>query len=186
MTHQSSPFSELPMIVAETQRLLVRQWVPDDWKRLLPLMTDPLVLRHIGDGQPWPEERVRRFVDGGIEKARTRGWVLWPVIHRDDAELIGFCGFNDGFAPEVEIGWRLRPAYWGQGLATEAARAVMDHGFRIFGFPRVISVAQPANRPSIRVMEKLGMTYDRDFTHDGIAVVSYAKVNPHAPRGLGR
>jgi ribosomal-protein-alanine N-acetyltransferase len=152
--------------------------VPDDWKRLLPVMTDPRVLRHIGDAKPWPEQRVRRFVEAGIEKARTRGWVLWPVIHRDDAELIGFCGFGDGFAPDVEIGWRLRPEYWGRGLATEAARAVMDYGFHTWGFPRLISVAQPANLASIRVMEKLGMTYERSFVHDEVAVVGYSRVNP--------
>jgi RimJ/RimL family protein N-acetyltransferase len=171
------------MIVVETERLLVRQWVSDDWERLLPLMTDPRVLRHIGDGRPWPEERVRRFVDGGIEKARSRGWVLWPVVHRASAELIGFCGFDDGFAPEVEIGWRLLPDYWGRGLATEAARAVMDYGFRAFGFPRLISVAQPENRASIRVMEKLGMRYERGFVHEGAAVVSFAKVNPQHGSG---
>ena len=170
------------MIIVRTDRLLVRQWVPDDWKRLRPLMTDPRVLAYIGRGEPWPDERIRRFVDGGIEKAATRGWVLWPVVHEADAELVGFCGFNDGFPPDVEIGWRLLPAYWGRGLATEAARAVLDYGFRTFGFPRVISVAQPANVASIRVMEKIGMHFDRRFVHDGIEVVSYAIEN-HASNG---
>jgi [ribosomal protein S5]-alanine N-acetyltransferase len=92
-------------IVLETNRLLVRQWVPDDWKRMRPLATDPRVLRYIGDGLPWTEERMRRFVDGGIEQSAKRGWVLWPLIHKADSEFIGFCGFNAGFHPEVEIGW---------------------------------------------------------------------------------
>jgi RimJ/RimL family protein N-acetyltransferase len=170
------------MTVLDTDRLYVRQWVPDDWKRLRPLVTDPRVLRHIGHGEPWPDDRTQRFVSGGIEKARTRGWVLWPVIHKADAELIGFCGFNDGFSPDVEIGWRLLPEYWGRGLATEAARAVLDYGFRRFAFPRVISVARPEDRASIRVMEKLGMQFDRRFVHDGLEVVAYAKAAPPAPR----
>jgi RimJ/RimL family protein N-acetyltransferase len=103
------------------------------------------------------------------------------VIHREDAELIGFCGFWDGFAPEVEIGWRLRPEYWGRGLATEAATAVMEYGFRRWGFPRLIAVAQPANAASIRVMEKLGMEFERSFLHDGFEVVRYARSNPNLP-----
>jgi len=167
------------IVVVETARLLVRQWVPDDWKRLLPLATDPQVLQYIGNREPWSEERVRKFVEGGIAMSASRGWVLWPLICKDDAELIGFCGFNGGFPPDVEIGWWLRPAYWGRGLATEAATAVMDYGFTTFGFPRLISVAQPANKRSLRVMEKLGMVFDRQFTHEGIEVVAYAKPRPN-------
>jgi ketosteroid isomerase-like protein len=64
-------------------------------------------------------------------------------------------------------------------LATEAATALLDYGFRVFSFARVISVAQPANRASIRVMEKLGLHFDRNFVHNGIEVVSYAIDNPH-------
>jgi ribosomal-protein-alanine N-acetyltransferase len=168
------------VIVLETDRVIVRQWVPDDWKRLRPLATDPRVLKYIGNGEPWSDERIRGFVNGGIAMAKTRGWLLWPLIHKADSELIGFCGFNSGFAPEVEIGWWLRPEYWGRGLATEAARAVMSYGFETFGFPRLISVAQPANQRSIRVMEKLGMSFDRRFIHNEIEVVCYAKPCPAA------
>jgi RimJ/RimL family protein N-acetyltransferase len=108
------------MVILETERLFLRDWVPDDWKPFRPLATDPRVLRYIGRGVPLSDERIQAFVNGGIETARSRGWILWPVIHRADAELIGFCGFADGFAPDVEIGWRFRLEYWGQGLATEA------------------------------------------------------------------
>jgi RimJ/RimL family protein N-acetyltransferase len=158
----------------------VRQWLAEDWERLPPIATDPRVLRYIGDGRPWSEERIRRFVEGGIEASRTRGWVLWPLVHKPDGQFIGFAGFNNGFAPEVEIGWWLAPAYWGRGLATKAGRALLEYGFGTFGFPRVISVAQPANRTSIRVMEKLGMHLDRRFIHEGFEVVCYVKENPHS------
>ena len=172
----------LSLIVLETERLLIRQWVPDDWKRLRPLVTDPRVLRYIGDGKPWSDERIRKFVDGGIQQAQLRGWVLWPVIYKQDSELIGFCGFNSTFAPDVEIGWWLLPEYWGRGLATEAARAVLEYGYRQFHFPRVISVAQPANVASIRIMQKLGMRFEKTFVHDGIEVVRYAKAIDSSPK----
>ncbi|WP_158264951.1 GNAT family N-acetyltransferase [Blastopirellula marina] len=164
--------------------MYLREWTPDDWLRFRPLATDPRVLRYIGDGKPWDDERIQRRITGLIELSAQRGWIIWPVIHRADSELIGFCGFGDGFLPEVEIGWRLRPEYWGQGLATEAARAVLEYGFQRWNFPRIISVAQPANAASIRVMEKLGLEFDRRFDHKGIEVVCYAKSNPFPPTAV--
>ncbi len=166
------------MVICETERLYLREWVPDDWKRFRPLATDPRVLRYIGHGKPWTDEQIKNRIANWIEVGRQRGWILWPVIHREDAELIGFCGFWDGFAPDVEIGWRLRPDYWGQGLATEAATAVMEYGFQRWGFPRLISVAQPENKASLRIMEKLGMEFERGFQHEGVEVVCYSKTNP--------
>jgi RimJ/RimL family protein N-acetyltransferase len=164
--------------VLETPRLVIRQWLPEDCLRLRPLVTDPRVLKYIGNAEPWSDDRLKNFVNGGIEHAKTRGWVLWPLIYKADSNLIGFCGFNSAFAPEDEIGWWLLPDYWGRGLATEAAKAVLEYGFRTFKFPRVISVAQPANTPSTRIMQKLGMHFDRSFVHQGKDVVSYAINNP--------
>jgi hypothetical protein len=62
--------------------------------------------------EPWSDDRIQQFVNKGIEVAKTRGWILWPVIHREDCALIGFCGFSDGFPPDVEIAWRLLQEYW--------------------------------------------------------------------------
>ena len=88
--------------------------------------------------------------------------------------LIGFCGFP----PDVEIGWRFLPEYQGRGLATEAATAVMRYGFDTFQFDRLISVTQPANHRSLRVIEKLGMTFEKRFIHMSAEVGCYAKANP--------
>jgi RimJ/RimL family protein N-acetyltransferase len=167
------------MLNIETERVYLREWVPDDWKRYKPLATDPRVLKYIGDGRPATDEQIRTRIDTWISSGRERGWILWPVIHREHAELIGFCGFWDGFAPDVEIGWRLLPEYWGQGIATEAATAVMEFGFKRWEFPKLISVAQTANAASIRIMEKLGMDFERSFLHGGTEVVCYSKVNPY-------
>lgn len=166
------------MLVCETERLYLREWVPDDWKRFRPLATDPRILRYIGAGTPLTDDQIKARIDNWIKLGQERGWILWAVIHREEAELIGFCGFWDGFAPDVEIGWRFRPEYWGQGLTTEAAKAVMEYGFRRWGFPRLISVAQAENKASIRIMEKLGMEFERTFLHEGFEVVCYSKRNP--------
>ena len=166
------------MHILETPRLVLRPWVADDWLGLRVLATDPRVMRHIGSKEYWSDERIQAFVNGGIEKGKTRGWVLWPVIHKEGDDLIGIFGFNDGFAPEVELGWWLRPDCWGKGLATEIASATMEYGFRTYGFPRVISVIQPGNERSVRVAERLGMRLDSSFTHNGIEVLRYVKDDP--------
>lgn len=163
------------MIVCETPRLLLREWTLDDGEAFRPLGMDPRVLRYIGTGTLWTEQQIRERIARWIELSRERGWILWAVVHRADAALIGFCGFSDGFPPDVEIGWRLRVEYWGQGLATEAATAVLALGFNRWAFPRVISVAHVENQASIRVMQKLGMQQERTFQHNGVDVVCYAK-----------
>jgi ribosomal-protein-alanine N-acetyltransferase len=172
------------VVILETPRMIVRRWVPDDWKRFRTLFTDPRVMQYIGDGRPWSDARIRRWVEESIEIEMIRGWVLWPLVHREDSEVIGFCGFWHGFPPDVEMGWRLLPEYWGQGLMTEVAQALIDYGFETYKFERLIAVAQPANRASIRVMEKIGMMFEREFTHHGIDVVSYAREKTAKPGTL--
>ena len=104
---------------------------------------------------------------------RENGYCQWALICKADGKLIGFCGFvNSDDAPE--IGWRLAPEYWGQGLATEAARAVLNHGIETLGFQRVIATVQAANVASIRVIEKLGMTLVESFDRDGREVLVYS------------
>ncbi len=170
------------MIVLETNRLYLREWVPDDWIRFKPLVVDPRVVRHINPGEPVTDDRIENRVREYRHFGQTRGWHFWPVIHRADAKLIGFCGFSDGFPPDIEIGWRLLPDYWGQGLATEIAAATLEYGFATWDFPRIIAVAQKLNRASIRVMEKVGMTLDGTFTHENAEVVRYVVENPrHRP-----
>jgi ribosomal-protein-alanine N-acetyltransferase len=98
-------------------------------------------------------------------------------MHQKTGTLIGICGLSLMNEPdEVEIGWWLTPSYWGKGLATEAAQAVMNYGFDHLKLTKIISIAQPANHRSIRVMEKLGMHFEKMSTdRHGIEVVYYAK-----------
>ena len=100
------------------------------------------------------------------------GFGLWAVELLDRASCIGFVGlsvprFEAHFTPCVEIGWRLAADYWGQGLATEAARAALAFGFENLGLKEIVSFTVPQNLRSRRVMERLGMTHDRsdDFDH---------------------
>lgn len=154
-------------------------WQHDDWLLLRPIASDPEVMRYISNGEAWPDECVREFVGRQIRHFSNLGYCLWKLTHKQSSEMIGFCGLQplDG-TPETEIGWWLARAYWGRGLAIEAARLALQDGFERAGLQKIAAVAMPANRASLRVMEKLGMKYERDTTHRGFRVVQFAVTRP--------
>ncbi len=101
---------------------------------------------------------------------------MYSVIHKESSELIGYCGllsWTIDNSQEIEIGYRLATAYWGKGLATEAARAVRDYGWQFTQENGLICIIEPANHRSIRVAEKLGMKYERDTVLKKIKVRIY-------------
>jgi RimJ/RimL family protein N-acetyltransferase len=138
-------------------------------------------MRYIGDGSPWPGERSRLFVERQIELYRERAFCLWKLLPKERGGLIGFCGLQPlQDTPDIEIGWWLARAWWGRGLATEAARAALHDGFTRVGLGRIVAIAQPANTASIRIMLKLGMRYERMIEPRGIPVVLYNVEMPRA------
>lgn len=161
-------------VVLETDRLRFATWVQEDWKDFQRLATDPLVVRYLGNGVPWTEERVREFVNRQCESSEKRGFCLWKLLPKDGDTLLGICGLQQlAEGPDVEIGWWLAPSHWGQGLATEAARQALAYGFEVANLDRVVAIAQAANRDSLRVMEKIGMRFEREGMHRGLRVVLY-------------
>jgi ribosomal-protein-alanine N-acetyltransferase len=131
-------------------------------------------MQFVGDGLAWAKERTGElFIQSASDMLQEHGFCQWPLIDKSDCKLIGYCGFvNSDDTPE--IGWRLAPEYWGQGLATEAARAVLNHGTETLGFQRVTATVQAANMASIRIIEKLGMTLVERFDRDGREVMVYS------------
>jgi RimJ/RimL family protein N-acetyltransferase len=163
--------------VLTTERLRLEPWREDDWLQLKPIAQDPEVVRYVSNGEPWPEERIREFVARQIANFEARGLCFWRLLPKGSSDVIGFCGLQpielDG-VDEVEIGWWLARAWWGKGLGTEAARVALRDALERVRLRRVISIVHPANRASIHVMEKLGMSYERDTVRRGITVVKYA------------
>jgi RimJ/RimL family protein N-acetyltransferase len=165
----------------ETSRLLLLPWNTDDCESFRPIATDPRVMRYINGGTPWSNDQIQEFVDRQIRQQARLGFSMWKALDKASGELAGFCGIQplvlDG-VEETEIGWWLAPHFWGRGLATEAALCAAGYAFREAGLPRLIAIAQPANRGSTRVMEKIGMGYQRETTHKGFSVVVYAMTAP--------
>lgn len=131
--------------------------------------------RYIADGTPWPDQRSREFVERQMALCGQRGFCLWKLTPREGGPLMGFCGLQPlPETEEIEIGWWLARAWWGRGLATEAARVALRDGFMRVGLKRIVAIAQPANTASVRIMEKLGMRFETMTQAGGIPVVLYA------------
>ena len=160
-----------------TERLELHTWQAEDAEAFRPIASDPRVMRYISEGTPWPDERIREFVARQIRVQAERGFSLWWLAPRGESRLIGFCGLQPlpGWPePEIEVGWWLAPDCWGRGLASEAARRAVDFGLQEVGLARIVAIAQPANRASLRVMEKLDMRFAGERRHRGIDCVLYA------------
>ncbi len=157
-----------------TARLRIRSWRDGDFEAYAAMNADPRVMEFF-PGVLSREESRERFARGSARLAEL-GYGLWPVEVIGGSPLIGICGlaapdFTAHFTPAVEIGWRLAAEHWGQGYATEAARAVLAFGFEKLGLPEIVSFTTAANVRSRRVMEKLGMQRapGDDFMHPLIA-----------------
>ncbi len=166
-------------MVLETERLRLTAWEASDSISFRAIASDPDVMRYITDGKPLPDEQAQEFVRRQIENFATRGFCMWKLLDRSraDTRIIGFCGLQPLIVEgqsEVEVGWWLAKDCWGKGLATEAARTAMGDGFRRVRLRRVVAIARPDNLASLRVMQKLGMTYERDLIYKGVPVVLYS------------
>jgi len=122
--------------------------VLEDFHHFKPIAT-PLVMKYIGTGEIWSDESSE-IHHNNIALYKQYGFCLWALIYKETQNLIGLCGLSP--SPRMENGWWLAPEYWGKGLATKAARAVMLYGFE--PLPKLSRFAQPPNQRSIRVMEK--------------------------------
>jgi RimJ/RimL family protein N-acetyltransferase len=153
-----------------TDRLLLRQWKDSDYEPFAALNADPAVMEHFP--APMTREASDDFVDRMRADLDRRGFGLWALEVRSTGQFIGFTGlsvpsFEAHFTPAVEVGWRLAKDAWGNGYATEAARASLAYAFGPAGLDEVVSFTATTNKPSQRVMERIGMTHEEadDFDH---------------------
>lgn len=153
-----------------TPRLRLRPWRDDDAPAFAALNADPAVMRHFPACLDRTESDSLAARLG--EHVEAHGFGHWVVEQRSDGAFVGMLallhvGFEAPFTPAVEIGWRLLPRFWGQGLAGEAAGAVLDFAFATLGLEEVVAFTVPANQPSWTLMQRLGMRRDEagDFEH---------------------
>lgn len=152
------------------ERMLLRRWSEADRAPFAAMNGDPRVMEFYL--HPLDRAQSDALVDRIERHFKDRGFGQWAVELPGVAPFIGYVGlsvpsFAAHFMPCVEIGWRLAAEHWGRGYATEAARLVLDHGFRSLALSEVVSFAPAINHRSRAVMERLGMRHDPadDFDH---------------------
>jgi RimJ/RimL family protein N-acetyltransferase len=161
----------------ETQRLRLSRWQTADAVAFRPIAQDPKVMRYVNNGEPWSDAKVREFISRQMKHAACNGFCFWKIQRKPDGRLIGLCGLQAlplGCRWEVEIGWWLAPRYWGRGLASEGASAVMREALKTLSVDRIVAIAVAENHASRRIMQKIGMRYERNVRHKGFDVVLYA------------
>jgi RimJ/RimL family protein N-acetyltransferase len=164
----------------ETARLVLRRFDFDDAPFVVALLNEPSFIQNIGDrGVRTIEDAHRYLRDGPMGMYQRFGFGLWHASRKSDGAAVGMCGLlrRDNL-PDADIGYAYLPAYWGGGLAFEAAAATLQHAVRKFGLRRVIGVVSAGNVGSIRVLEKLGMRFERMYSmHPGEPDVRLYGVN---------
>ena len=155
-----------------TPRLVLRQWLPKDLPEFAALNADPEVMRY------FPSVLDRQTSDALAAKAEAliaeRGWGFWVAEDRASGQLAGMIGLHIPapelpFSPCVEVGWRLARPFWGQGLATEGAKAALDFAWNVLKLDEVVSFTAVSNKPSQAVMQRLGMKADaQTFLHPAL------------------
>jgi len=172
-------------LTLETPRLLLRPFTLDDLEAYFRLGTDPDVIRYTGDaGIETIDDARALMLASPIADYQKYGYGRLACVLKSTGAVIGFNGLKylDDLG-EVDLGYRLLPAYWGAGLATEGARAALALGFDALKLPRILGLAMPDNGASVRVLQKLGFTFVAMAEHHGAHVARY-EIDAKTWRGL--
>lgn len=156
----------------ETARLRGERARPGDFADYFALFADPRVTATLTvDGQPLDEAEARRWFARKLDGWAREGIGIWMFRDRADGRFVGYGGLQRASAEQgdlYELLYAALPEFWGRGLTTELAAAVLRVGFEQLGLAEVVSYALPVNRASQRVMEKVGFRYERDIVHAGL------------------
>lgn len=162
------------MHTLHTARLILRAWQPQDQDLFAALNADAEVMAHFP--APLTREESDTLTQRIMDHMSRHGWGLWALERQSDGSFMGFTGLHPCPAtlpfvreqPPLEAGWRLARQFWGQGYATEAARACLDFAFDELKEREVVAFTARSNARSQAVMQRLGMTQGRDFEHPAL------------------
>jgi RimJ/RimL family protein N-acetyltransferase len=166
----------------ETDRMVCERIQLDQAPEHLRLLLDPRVFATL-----WPrvesptEAEVLDGIAAKVEHWERHGFGMWLLRDRETGEMVGRGGLQYTYTAglnDIEAGWAIVPERWGQGLATELARACVEVGFEHLDLFEIIAFTQPTNLASRRVMEKAGFEYERDIIHAGLPHVLYRRRRP--------
>ena len=164
-------------VILETNRLLIREFTMKDVEDSYQMNLDPEVTKYTNDGGVQSRDEIHhRIKNHVLRDYKKYGYGRWAVEFKPDNKFIGFCGLKFiSELNEVEVGYRFMRDYWGLGIATESAAPVVSFGFEQLDLERIIGLVMPGNIASIRVLEKLGFSYEKNIVEDGESIQCYSK-----------
>ncbi len=162
--------------VLNTGRMRLRPISSDDVDALHALWTDPDVRRYLWDDRIIPRETVAQIIAQSLATFESDGYGFFALEMQDQSgDLIGFCGHRRAdMEGQIELLYGIHPTYWGEGLVAEAAHEVLRFGFESCDFDRVIAATDTPNQQSVRVLQKLGMTFECRREFHGLDTVFYS------------
>ncbi len=168
--------------ILETERLVLRLLTMEDTDALYPMYSDPEIRQYFPEGVLTYEE-TREEVDYFVHRCyQKHGFGLWATVDKATGDVIGRCGLLSWMIDdkeEIEVAYLLAKEYWGRGLATEAARGIVQYAYEQLNIARLICLVDPENIASQRVAQKLGMTLEKDGDiGDGIRTFVYSMNRP--------
>lgn len=154
----------MPFPNLETAQLSLRPFTIDDIDALHRMWVEPAMRKYLWDDAVIPHETAVEVVQASLNSFAEHGFGYWAISLKGELDLIGFCGLrhfheSDTGAEEVEVMYGIHHEHCGNGLATEAAQAMLNYGFERIGLERIYAGADPPNAVSFRVMERVGMTF---------------------------
>lgn len=154
---------EVNLKILETERLILRQFVEEDAEFILELLNDPSFIHNIGDRKIRSLDGAKVYIrNGPATSYGQHGFGLYLVELKMTGESIGMCGLIQRENLEnVDIGYAFLPRFWSRGYAVESATAVRDYARDVIGLKRLVGITNPDNFPSIGVLEKLSMKFEK-------------------------
>ncbi|WP_299438308.1 GNAT family N-acetyltransferase [uncultured Aquimarina sp.] len=149
-------------MIIETERLILREMVMDDAQDMLRLHSNHQVQKYTGENIITSLEEINNKIKEFQSRDKNRGFGRWVTILKKEKQFVGWAGL--AYLPEfdeVDLGYRFLPEYWGLGIATEASHAILTYGFESLKLKKIIAIAMKENKSSIKVMEKVGMEFDK-------------------------
>lgn len=167
----------------ETLRLIIRPIDERDAAGLHRIFSDPEAMKFIPGGASDDMGRVHRSIQRSRDREAATGMTLWAVENKASGEFMGQCGIVpvDGKGPEIELVYHFARPFWGNGYATESARAVTDYAFSTLKLERLLGLTFPANVASQRVLEKTGFAFAREAEWYGMTMREYFREAPRPP-----
>ena len=151
------------MKILECERLILRQFSNEDAEFILELLNEPSFIQNIGDRKVRSLDGAKAYINKGPVASYTRhGFGLFLVELKETSQAIGMCGLiKRETLDDVDIGYAFLPRFWSKGYAVESALAVKTYARNVIGLKRIVAITDPQNAGSIRVLEKIGMKFEK-------------------------